>query len=98
MAVIEIKDEALKGRFTAFVAALGKSGSISGLLKGMGAMSPDERREQEQDRRDLEQHAIRPDMFDHKLDHAIGHRRKGNLERDIRVLLCNLDGESRIME
>ena len=27
------------------VAALGKSGSISGLLKGMGAMSPDERRE-----------------------------------------------------
>ena len=24
------------------VAALGKSGSISGLLKGMGAMSPDE--------------------------------------------------------
>ena len=28
------------------VAALGKSGSISGLLKGMGAMSPDERREQ----------------------------------------------------
>ncbi len=28
------------------VAALGKSGSISGLLKGLGAMSPDERREQ----------------------------------------------------
>lgn len=28
------------------VAALGKSGSISGLLKGMGALSPDERREQ----------------------------------------------------
>ena len=28
------------------VAALGKSGSVSGLLKGMGAMSPDERREQ----------------------------------------------------
>ena len=28
------------------VAALGKSGSISGLLKGMGAMSPDQRREQ----------------------------------------------------
>ncbi len=28
------------------VAALGKTGSISGLLKGMGAMSPDERREQ----------------------------------------------------
>ena len=27
------------------VGALGKSGSISGLLKGMGAMSPDERRE-----------------------------------------------------
>ena len=27
------------------VSALGKSGSISGLLKGMGAMSPDERRE-----------------------------------------------------
>ena len=27
------------------VAALGKSGSISGLLKGMGALSPDERRE-----------------------------------------------------
>ena len=27
------------------VAALGKQGSISGLLKGMGAMSPDERRE-----------------------------------------------------
>src|SRR5690606_40801702 len=27
------------------VAALGKSGSISGLLKGMGAMSPEERRE-----------------------------------------------------
>ena len=28
------------------VSALGKSGSISGLLKGMGALSPDERREQ----------------------------------------------------
>ncbi len=28
------------------VAALGKTGTISGLLKGMGAMSPDERREQ----------------------------------------------------
>ncbi|RZJ82979.1 MAG: phenylalanine--tRNA ligase subunit alpha, partial [Brevundimonas sp.] len=28
------------------VASLGKSGAISGLLKGMGAMSPDERREQ----------------------------------------------------
>ena len=28
------------------VTTLGKSGSISGLLKGMGAMSPDERREQ----------------------------------------------------
>lgn len=28
------------------VAALGKSGSISGLLKGLGAMSPDQRREQ----------------------------------------------------
>ncbi|MDO1557821.1 phenylalanine--tRNA ligase subunit alpha [Brevundimonas sp. 2R-24] len=28
------------------VAALGKSGSISGLLKGLGAMTPDERREQ----------------------------------------------------
>ena len=28
------------------VAALGKTGVISGLLKGMGAMSPDERREQ----------------------------------------------------
>ena len=28
------------------VAALGKSGSVSGLLRGMGAMSPDERREQ----------------------------------------------------
>jgi len=28
------------------VAALGKSGSISGLLKSLGAMSPDERREQ----------------------------------------------------
>ena len=28
------------------VAALGKSGSISALLKGMGALSPDERREQ----------------------------------------------------
>ena len=28
------------------VAALGKSGTISGLLKGMGAMSPDERRDQ----------------------------------------------------
>jgi len=28
------------------VAALGKSGSVSGLLKGMGAMSPDQRREQ----------------------------------------------------
>lgn len=28
------------------VQALGKSGSISGLLKGLGAMSPDERREQ----------------------------------------------------
>ena len=27
------------------VAAIGKSGSITGLLKGMGAMSPDERRE-----------------------------------------------------
>src|SRR5690606_8069510 len=27
------------------VAALGKSGSISGLLKGMGAMSPEERRD-----------------------------------------------------
>src|SRR5690606_20765590 len=27
------------------VAALGKSGSISGLLKGLGAMTPDERRE-----------------------------------------------------
>ena len=28
------------------VAALGKSGSVSGLLKGMGALSPDQRREQ----------------------------------------------------
>jgi phenylalanyl-tRNA synthetase alpha chain len=28
------------------VAALGKTGTISGLLKGMGAMGPDERREQ----------------------------------------------------
>ncbi|MBA3050111.1 MAG: phenylalanine--tRNA ligase subunit alpha, partial [Brevundimonas sp.] len=28
------------------VAALGKSGSISGLLKGMGSLSPDEHREQ----------------------------------------------------
>ncbi|PZO33025.1 MAG: phenylalanine--tRNA ligase subunit alpha, partial [Alphaproteobacteria bacterium] len=28
------------------VSALGKTGAISGLLKGMGAMSPDERREQ----------------------------------------------------
>ena len=28
------------------VSALGKTGSISGLLKGMGALSPDERREQ----------------------------------------------------
>ncbi|MDP3403719.1 MAG: phenylalanine--tRNA ligase subunit alpha, partial [Brevundimonas sp.] len=28
------------------VAALGKTGTVSGLLKGMGAMSPDERREQ----------------------------------------------------
>ena len=28
------------------VAALGKSGAISGLLKGLGAMTPDERREQ----------------------------------------------------
>ena len=28
------------------VAAVGKSGSVSGLLKGMGALSPDERREQ----------------------------------------------------
>jgi phenylalanyl-tRNA synthetase alpha chain len=27
------------------VTALGKSGSISGLLKGMGSLSPDERRE-----------------------------------------------------
>ena len=27
------------------VAAIGKSGTISGLLKGMGAMSPEERRE-----------------------------------------------------
>ena len=28
------------------VAALGKSGAVSALLKSMGAMSPDERREQ----------------------------------------------------
>ena len=28
------------------VAAVGKSGSVSGLLKGMGALSPDDRREQ----------------------------------------------------
>ncbi len=34
------------------VAALGKSGSISELLKSLGGMSPDERREQGPKRRD----------------------------------------------